>query len=163
MDFWRIILEYIKNYGAKICHRGATSQPQGQGGRGHPPGRATWACGALVGPLLLPFGHKIPITLEKITEKFSGLSAAVCEAELGRSTFALRRSDSAGETSLREGEIEAFIITNTPIIMDIIILINIFTSTISSQNPSSSLVFNLCIKPQIGTWGRLVVLITSCS
>ena len=38
--------------------------------RGHPPGRATQACGALVGPLLLPFGRKIPIALEKITEKF---------------------------------------------------------------------------------------------
>ena len=77
----------------------------------------------------------------------------ICEAELGRSTFALQWSDSAGETSPREVEIEAFIITNTPIIVEIIIFINIFTSTILSQNPCSSLVFNLCIKPQIGTWG----------
>ena len=41
--------------------------------------------------------------------------------------------------------------------------INIFTSTISSQNPSSSLVSNLVSKPQIGTCGLLVVLITPCS
>ena len=43
------------------------------------------------------------------------------------------------------------------------ISINIFTSTISSQNPSSSLVSNLVSKPQIGTCGLLVVLITPCS
>ena len=43
------------------------------------------------------------------------------------------------------------------------ISINIFISTISSQNPSSSLVSNLVSKPQIGTCGLLVVLITPCS
>ena len=43
------------------------------------------------------------------------------------------------------------------------ISINIFSSTISSQNPSSSLVSNLVPKPQIGTCGLLVVLITPCS
>ena len=44
-----------------------------------------------------------------------------------------------------------------------LISINNFTSTISSQNPSSSLVSNLVSKPQIGTCGLLVVLITPCS
>ena len=43
------------------------------------------------------------------------------------------------------------------------ISINIFISTISSQNPSSSLVSNLVSKPQIDTCGLLVVLITPCS
>ena len=43
------------------------------------------------------------------------------------------------------------------------ISINIFTSTISSQNPSSSLVSNHVSTPQIGTCGLLVVLITPCS
>ena len=43
------------------------------------------------------------------------------------------------------------------------ISISIFTSTISSQNPSSSLVSNLVSKPQIGTCGLLVVLITPYS
>ena len=41
--------------------------------------------------------------------------------------------------------------------------INIFTSTISPQNPSSSLLSNLLPTPQIGTCGLLVVLITPCS
>ena len=43
------------------------------------------------------------------------------------------------------------------------ISINIFTSTISSQNPGSSLVSHLVSKPQIGSCGLLVVLITPCS
>ena len=43
------------------------------------------------------------------------------------------------------------------------ISINIFTSTISSQNLSSSPVSYLVSKPQIGTCGLLVVLITPCS
>ena len=67
------------------------------------------------------------------------------------------------ETSLREGEIITIVITNDPLIGRGSISINIFTSTISSQNPSSSLVSNLVSKPQIGTCGFLVVLITPCS
>ena len=61
------------------------------------------------------------------------------------------------------GEIIANFITNDPLIGRGSISINIFTSTISSQNPSSSLVSNLVSKPQIGTCGLLVVLITPCS
>ena len=40
------------------------------GGAATPLAAPPWACGALVAPLPMPFGHKIPITLEKITEKF---------------------------------------------------------------------------------------------
>ena len=68
------------------------------------------------------------------------------DAELGRSTFALRRSDSVEGTSLSEGEIIVIIITNNSPILGRAISINIFNITISYQNPSSSLVFNLCIK-----------------
>mgnify|MGYP005838712723 CR=1 FL=1 len=50
------------------------------------------------------------------------------EAELGRSTFDLRRSDSAGETSLPEGEIIVIIITNNSPILGRAIFINIFTA-----------------------------------
>jgi hypothetical protein len=62
-----------------------------------------------------------------------GQSAAVSRRNLGRNTFALRRRDSAGDTSLREGKIEAIDITNDPLIVGGPIFINIFTSTISSQ------------------------------
>ena len=61
------------------------------------------------------------------------------------------------------GEIITNVITNDPLIERGSISINIFTSTISSQNPSLSLVSNLVSKPQIRTCGLLVVSITPCS
>ena len=139
-----------KKYGAKICQRGPTRLPQGQVARPLPWSRhlGLWGPGGSPPDVLWPY---ILICPRKKKRRVSGLSAAVLRRNQGRSTFALRRSDS--DTSLREGEIEAIIITNAPLIVGIIIFINIFTSTISSPNPSSSLVFNLCIKPQIGTWG----------
>jgi hypothetical protein len=84
--------------------------------------------------------------MEKIKRELSGRSAAVSRRNLGRSNLGLRRSCSAGETSLREGEIEAIVITTNPLIERGSISINIFTSTISSPNPSSSLVSDLCLK-----------------
>ena len=52
------------------------------------------------------------------------------EAELGQEHFALRRSDSAGGTSLLEGEIIIIITNNSPI-SGRAISINIFNNTIS--------------------------------
>ena len=75
----------------------------------------------------------------------------------------LRRSCVAGDTSPREGEITAIVITNAPLIGRGPISINIFTSTVSSQNTSSSLVSNHVSKTQIATCGLLVVLITPYS
>ncbi|XBI27238.1 hypothetical protein VPH35_051753 [Triticum aestivum] len=104
-----------------------------------------------------------PLTLEKIRSKLTGRNSAATSWNLGGTNLGLRRSCSAGETSLREGEIITIIITNDPLIGRGSISINIFTGTISSQNPISSLVSNLVSKPQIGTCGLLVVLITPCS
>ena len=70
----------------------------------------------------------------------SGRSTAVSRRNLGRNTFALQRSDSAGGTSLPEGEIIIVIITNNSPILGRAISINIFNSTISSQ----TLVHLLC-------------------
>ena len=67
------------------------------------------------------------------------------------------------ETSLREGEITAIIITIDPLIERESISINIFTSTISSQTLVHPLYPISVSKPQIGTCGLLVVLITPCS
>ncbi|XBI46019.1 hypothetical protein VPH35_110358 [Triticum aestivum] len=102
-------------------------------------------------------------TLEKIISKLTGRDSAFTRRNLGRTNLGLLRSCSAGKTSLREGEIITIVITNDPLIGRGSISINIFTSTISSQNPSSSLVSNLVSKPQIGTCGLLVVLITPYS
>ena len=68
----------------------------------------------------------------------------------GGTNLGLRRRCSAGETSLREGEIITIVITNDPLIGRGSISINIFTSTISSQNPSSSLASYSCL--QVRDW-----------
>ena len=64
---------------------------------------------------------------------------------------------------LREGEIITIVITNDPLIGRGSISINIFTSTISSQTLVHVLYPIFVLKPQIGTYGLLVVLITPCS
>ena len=80
---------------------------------------------------------------KKIRENLSGRDSAATRRNLGGSNLELRQSCSARETSLREGEIITIVITNDPLIGRGSISIKIFTSTISSQNPSSSLVSNL--------------------
>ena len=100
---------------------------------------------------------------KKIIGKLTGRNSAATRRNLGGTNLGLRQSYSVGETSLREGEIITIVITNDALIGKGSISINIFTSTISSQNPSSSLVSNLVSKPQMGTCGLLVVLITPCS
>ena len=58
---------------------------------------------------------------------------------------------------------EGEIITNDPLIRRGSISMNIFTSTISSQTLVHLLYPIFVSKPQIGTCGLLVVLITPCS
>ena len=153
-----LFLELIRIIERKKHLRGATPWP---GGWGRPP--PYWVRPLSPGP---PGGPPVPIscymkafTLEKIVGKLTGRNSAATRRNLGGTNLELWRSCSAGDTSLREGEI----ITNDPLIGRGSISMNIFTSTISSQNPSSSLVSNLVSKPQIGTNGLLVVLITPCS
>ena len=87
---------------------------------------------------------------EKIISHLLGQDYAATRRNLGGTNLGLWQSCSAGETSLREGEIIAIIITNDPLIGRGSISINIFTSTISSQNPSSSLVSNSYL--QVRDW-----------
>ena len=154
-------MEYIRNTGANKYQRGP---PSGNNlpGRAREPRRALVGC-AHPGPPPVPIfwyiGH---FDLEKIRRGLSGRSAAVSRRNLGRSTFALRRSDSAGGTSLLEGEI-IIIITNNSAILGRTISINIFNKTISSQTLVHQLYPILVSKPGIGTCGLLVVLITPCS
>ena len=146
------VLESIKNIGRRKHQRGATHHPRGWGARPlprGPPGR----------PPVPIFGYMKSFALEKIGRKLSGRSTAVSRRNLGRTNLGLRRSCCAGETSLREGEI----ITIDPLIGRESILINIFTSTISSQTLVHLLYPIVVSKPQIGTCGLLVVLITPYS
>ena len=153
---------FNKNYWAKKVPEGAHTFARRVGGV--PP-----LLGAPLSPGL-PGGPPMPIFCymryfirEKIISKLLGRNSAATRQNLGGTNLGLWQSYSAGDTSLLEGEIITNVITNDPLIGRGSISINIFTSTISSQNPSSSLVSNLVSKPQIGTCGLLVVLITPCS
>ena len=100
---------------------------------------------------------------EKNHKEAFGTKRRRLEAEPGETNLGLPRSCSAGETSLREGEIITIVITIDPLIGRGSISINIFTSTISSQTLVHLLYPIFVSKPQIGTSGLLVVLITPCS
>ena len=65
--------------------------------------------------------------------KTFGMKRRRLEAEPRQEHFCSLRIDSAEDTSLRVGEIEAIVITNDPLIEVGSIFINIFTRTISSQ------------------------------
>ena len=128
-----------------------------------PVGRGLLSPGPPGGPPASIFYYIITFTLEKFGGKLTGRNSAATRRNLGGINLGLWRTCSAGDTSLPEGEIITNVITNDPLIGRGSISINIFTSTISSKNPSSFLVSNLVSKPQIGTCGLLVVLITPCS
>ena len=151
-----LFLELIRIIEQKKYIRGPTPCLGGWGARPLSPGPPG-------GPPVPIFCYMKAFTLEKNHKQAYGTKLRRHKRDLGGTNLGLRGSYSARETSLREWEIITIVITNDPLIRRGSISINIFTSTISSQNPSSSLVSNLVSKPQIGTCGLLVVLITPFS
>ena len=152
----------LKILGEESTRGGVTHRPQGWG-RTLPPWAcppAAWAPWQASGAHLLLYEVFYP---EKIISKLSGRSTTAMSRDLGGTNLGLRRSCSAGETSLREGEIITIVITINPLTGRGSISINIFTSTISSQTLVHLLYPIFVPKPQIGTCGLLVVLITPCS
>ena len=138
---------------------GTEGLPRGPQDRGRallPHGPHWWPSGAhlLLYELFRP---------RKIISKLTGRNSTATRRNLGGTNLGLRRSCSAGETSLREGEIITIVIANDPFIGRGSISINIFTSTISSQTLVHLLYPIFVPKPQIGTCGLLVVSITPCS
>ena len=109
------------------------------------------------------FSYMKSFVRRKIISKLSGRDSAAMRRNLDRSNLELRQSCSAGETSLREGEIITIVITNDPLIGRGSIFIYIFTSTTFSQTLVHLLYPIFVYKPQIGTCGLLVLLITPCS
>ena len=156
--------EYLKinkeKSSPKMKARGPTPCSRGWGA---PPWARLLPCGPPGGSPTPIFSYMKSFDEKKIEGNLSGRDSTATRRNLGGTNLGLWQSCSAGDTSLREGEIIAIVITNAPLIGRGSITINIFTSTISSQNPSSSLVSNLVSKPQIGTCGLLIVLITPCS
>ena len=156
------VLEYIKNIGRRKHQRGATHRPRGWG-RALPPWARPLPRGPLGGPPVPIFYYMKSFIRRKIISKLSGRDSAATRRNLGGTNLGLRRSCSAGETSLRAGEIVTIVITIDPLIGRGSISIHIFTSTISSQTLVHLLYLVFVPKPQIGTSVLLVVLITPCS
>ena len=147
----------------QISTRGGT--PGGH----NPPGcarrpRHTLVGAALLGPPPVPiFWYISHFDLEEIRGGIWGRSTTVSRRNLGRSTFALRRSDSAEGTSLRRGKPSS---SSSPTTLP----------TWGGQSPSTSspapshlqtlihLLYPILIsKSGIGASRLLVVLITPCS
>ena len=88
----------------QITTRGGPPGGHNPPGRARAPRRALVGC-ALLGPPPVPiFWYISHFDIEKIRGGLSGWRAAVSRRNLGRSTFALRWSDSARGNSLTEGK-----------------------------------------------------------
>ena len=136
--------------------RGATPCSQGWG-------RAPLPRGSPGGSPTSIFSYMKSFDEKKIEGNLSGRHSAATRRNLGGTNLELRQSCSAGDTSLREGEIIAIVITNAPLIR-------------RGQSPSTSssapshlktlvhLLYPILVsKSGIGTCRLLVVLITPCS
>ena len=148
-------MEYIKNIGRRKHQRGLTHHPRGCG-------RApvSWAPWQASGAHLLLYEVFCPGKNQK--EAF-GTKHRCHEAEPWWNQSRAPTELFYRETSFREGEIITIVITNDLLIGRGSISTNMFTSTISSQTLVHLLYPIFVSKPQIGTCGLLVVLITPCS
>ena len=136
--------------------------PRGKG-RALPPSARPLSGGPPVGPPMPIFCYMKSFVRRKIISKLSGRDSAATRRNLGGTNIGLRQSCSAGDTSLREGEIITIVITNAPLIG-------------RGQSPSTSspapsplktlvhLLYPILVsKSEIGASRLLVVLITPCS
>ena len=140
--------------------RGPTSCPRGWG---RPPRARPLPHGPPGGSPTPIFSYMKSFDDKKIRENLSGRDSAATRRNLGGTNLGLQQSCSAGDTSLREGEIIAIVITNAPLIG-------------RGQSPSTSspapshlqtlvhLLYPILVsKSGIGASRLLVVLITPCS
>ena len=145
----------MKTRGPTPCSRGWGAPP--------PLGRAPLPRGPPGGSPTSLFSYLEAFVDEKIRRNFSGRDSAATRRNLGGTNLGLWRSCSAGETSLREGEIITNVITNASLIG-------------RGQSPSTSslepshlqtlvhLLYPILVsKSGIGASRLLVVLITPCS
>ena len=117
----------------KEVREGGTHRPRGWG-RALPPGHAPLPRGPPGGPPMAIFCYMESFDEEKkIISHLLGRNSAATRRNLGGINLGLRRSCSAGDTSLREGEIIVIIITNNSPIFGRAISINIFNNAITSQ------------------------------
>ena len=113
-DSTKQLFGFIKELWAKEIGQGAHTLSRRQG---RPPiGRAPLSHGLPGGPPASIFCYIITFTLEKIMGKLTGRNSAATKRNLGGINLGLWQSCSAGDTSLREGEIITIVITNAPLI-----------------------------------------------
>ena len=132
-------------------------------GWGCPPGRAPLPRGPPGGSLTLIFSYMKYFDEKKIEENLSGRDSAAMRRNLGGTNLGLWQSCSAGDTSLREGEIIVIILNNAPLIGR--------GQPPSTSSPAPShlqtlvhLLYPILVsKSGIGASRLLVVLITPCS
>ena len=154
--------KYIKNTECKKFTRGPQPAHEG-GGRALPPWARPLPRGPHGGPPVTIFFYIDSFDGKKIIIHLLGRNSIATRRNLGGTNVGLRQSCSAGDTSLREGEIITIVITNAPLIE-------------KGQSPSTSspapshlqtlvhLLYPILVsKSRIGTCGLLVVLITPCS
>ena len=142
----------MKNIGGRST-RGAPPGSHTARWRGLPPRArhlAVWAPG---GSLPMPFGHKILFALEKITENPRDFPPPSARRNLGGALLPSGGAILPGKLPSWRGKSKP---SSSPTLRSSSGSSSSSTSSPAPshlQNPSSSLVFNLCIKPQIGTWG----------
>ena len=105
----KLFLEIIKNTERKKYQRGPTPWPRGWGARPLPRGPPG-------SPPVPIFCYMKSFVRRKIISNLSGRDSAATRRNLGGTNLGLRQSCSARDTSLREGEIIAIVITNAPLI-----------------------------------------------
>ncbi|KAE8786612.1 hypothetical protein D1007_39521 [Hordeum vulgare] len=108
------------------------------------------ACGHPTGPVAPLFCYMNGFVQEKTREELFRGFAAATRWNLSITNLELRQDDPAGETSLPEGESRHRHHQHSSHRRGLV-TINIFINTISSPNPSSSLVTNLRLATPIGT------------
>ena len=144
-------------------HRGGPHPAHEGGGRALPPWARPLPRGPPGGPPMSIFCYIESFDEEKIISHLLGRNSAATRRNLGGTNLGLWRSCSTRETSLREGEIIAIVITNAPLIGR--------GQSPSTCSPSPShlqtlvhLLYPILVsKSGIGASRLLVVLITPCS
>ena len=153
----KLFLEIMKNSEQKKYQRGPTPWPRGWG-RALPPGTPPASC-APGGPPVPIFCYMKSFVRRKIRSKLSGRDPAATRRNQSRAPAELfcRGHFPPGGGNHRHGHHQRSSHRERAI------SINIFTSTISSQNLVHLLYPILFSKSGIGTCRLLVVLITPCS
>ena len=146
----------------KKAPEGATHYPRGWRVHPIPLGARPFLVGHLEAPRCPSSGIRCILPWKNRKEGF-GMKRRCLEVEPWRNQSRAPASCFAAEIALREGEIVTIVITIDPLIVRGSISINIFTKKISSQTLVHILYLIFVSKPQIGTCGLLVVLITPCS